>query len=493
MKLSKIFYFAGLMMLVFASSAFADVKIKSRQTMSGQTYENTTYIKGKRQRTEQNMGAMQMINLTQCDLKRGVQMNPAAKTYIINMFNQVVEVNNEKTSATKTDGVVRAGGTVTSTVTLKDTGETRKMFGYNARHIITTMETVSSPDACSPNNSKMEIDGWYIDAAFVLDCQNAMTAGGYNSYQKQGCQDKYQMKTVGSAKKGYPVYEKMTMFDESGKETLSTVNEVVELSQATLDQALFEIPEDYREVKDMSQMYSASSMSTSSSSSSSSMNSSSMSTSGMSNNSGTISAIKNQSQSNSESSTEVGPKQAGVVRIGLANVKVGAVGDGVTSADLAAAIQNTLSEYLKGTKIELVPLNSKLSSAIENEAKQKECDYVLYTNVSHKKGGGGGGFGGMFGQAISTGIGSVGIGHTGSTVGNVVGQVATQAIVSAGAMSANVKAKDEITLDVKMNQPGNTTAVLTKQAKAKAKSNGEDIISPVCEQIAQAVFSTVTK
>ena len=85
-------------------------------------------------------------------------------------------------------------------------------------------------------------------------------SGGYNSYQKQGCQDKFQTKTVGNAKRGYPVYEKMTMFDESGKETTSIITEVVELSQATLEQALFEVPEDYREVKDMSQMYSASSM-----------------------------------------------------------------------------------------------------------------------------------------------------------------------------------------------------------------------------------------
>ena len=58
-------------------------------------------------------------------------------------------------------------------------------------------------------------------------------------------------------------------------------------------------------------------------------------------------------------------------------------------------------------------------------------------------------------------------------------------------MSANVKSKDEITLDVKMNQPGNSAAVLAKQAKAKAKSNGEDIITPVVEQIAQAVFNAV--
>ena len=72
------FYFAILLTCIFFSvTAFADVKIKSKQTVSGQTNENTTYIKGKRQRAEQNLsGGIQMINLTQCDLKRGVQMNP---------------------------------------------------------------------------------------------------------------------------------------------------------------------------------------------------------------------------------------------------------------------------------------------------------------------------------------------------------------------------------------------------------------------------------
>ena len=483
MKLSKSFYFASLMMLVFASAVFADVKIKSRQTVSGQTNENTTYIKGKRMRAEQNMGGgMQMINLTQCDLKRGVQMNAVSKTYIINMFNQVVEATEKPAAAQRKDNVVRAGGTVTTTATSKDTGETKKMFGYLARHIITTMETVSSADACSPTNTKMQIDGWYIDAAFVLDCQYDNYKGSYSGFQKQGCQDRYNMKTVGTAKKGYPVYEKMTMYDDGGKEMTSIISEVVELSQATLDQGLFEIPQDYREVNDMSQMYSASSMmnANSDSDNDSTSNSSNNSTK----NSGTISAIKNQSQSNV--STEVGAKQPGTIRIGLANVKVGAVGDGITSADLASAIQNSLGEYLKGTKIELVPLSAKLSSAIESEAKQKECDYILYANASHKKGGGG--FGGMFGKTIAQGIGA-GLGAT----GNIVANVAAQTVVSASAMSANVKSKDEVTLEVKMNQPGNQTSVLTKQAKAKAKSDGEDIISPVVEQIAQAVFNAVGK
>jgi hypothetical protein len=55
--------FVAAIMIALTASAFADVKIKSKQTMSGQTYENTTYINGKRQRSEM------MVNITQCDLR----------------------------------------------------------------------------------------------------------------------------------------------------------------------------------------------------------------------------------------------------------------------------------------------------------------------------------------------------------------------------------------------------------------------------------------
>ena len=58
---SKLIVLAAIM-IALTGSALADVKIKSKQTRSGQTYENTTYIKGKRQRSEMMNGAM--VNIT---------------------------------------------------------------------------------------------------------------------------------------------------------------------------------------------------------------------------------------------------------------------------------------------------------------------------------------------------------------------------------------------------------------------------------------------
>ena len=224
--------------------------------MSGQSYESTTYIKGKRQRSESFGG---MVNITQCDLRRGIQLNTNTKTYMVNPFATVSQTTTKPAGpAADKAGVVQTGGHITTTVTIKDTGERKQMFGYTARHLIITMETVSSPDACNKMNSKMQTDGWYIDAAFALDCDNGAAYQNYNPTRKAGgCQDKYDYKSVGTAKRGYPVYERTTMFDENGKEAYSMINEVVEFSQATLDAGLFDVPEGFREVSDASQMYAA--------------------------------------------------------------------------------------------------------------------------------------------------------------------------------------------------------------------------------------------
>ncbi|HKX84755.1 MAG TPA: hypothetical protein VJL58_11085 [Pyrinomonadaceae bacterium] len=469
-------YILAISLFALSSTAFGDVKIKSRQTMSGQSYENTTYIKGKRSRSETMNGMM--INLTQCDLRRGIQINPNAKTYLVNPFDDGAQSAARSTAVTDKNGVVQAGGKVMMTITIKDTGERKQMFGFTARHLIITTEMQSSPDACSKTNMKMQADGWYIDAEFVLDCDYGVQSyGGYNR-QAGSCRDRYETKTIGTAKRGYPVYEKTTMFDESGKETMSYINEVVELSKATLEASLFEVPADYREVQDASQMYAAAS-------SDGTTAVAAPSTAG----SGVASSIRNAAASStSAQATTMSPKQAGVVRIGLTSVKTGAVGDGIAAADLAAAIQNTLTQFLKVPNVEVVTLDARLNSAIEAEATEKECDFVLYATVSHKKGGGG--FGG-FGSVLGSAVGRVGLGGFGNTAANVAGQVATQAVVTATSMSANVKSKDEITLDIKLNRAG--TAALANIYKAKAKSNGEDIITKVVEQAAQVIVDSLGK
>ena len=477
----------ALMLLCVASAAAearADVKIKSRQTMQGQSYENATYIKGKRQRTE-SMGG-QSVTIQQCDLRRDIQIMPAMRAYTVRPYDEAgTQAANAPATGTRQTVEQTKGGLITSTITTRDTGERKQMFGYTARHIITTIETKSSPDSCTPVDTKMETDGWYIDAAFALDCDLDRAGAYQNRQQSGGCRDRYQTKQVGSAKRGYPVYEKMTIFEKDGRESFSMVNEVIELSQATLDASLFEPPADFREVKDFSgasMMAAAASGAEGTSNDGGATANQSAADSGMSANVSSLAGAQAQ-----QTSTEVGAKKPGVVRLGLASVKTGAVGDGLNASDLAAAVRNTLAEHLKSPAVELVQLEAKLPSQIEAEAREKECDFVVYASVSHKKGGGGG-FGGMFSKVVAPAVGQVGYGHTGSTAGNIAASTATTAVVNAGTVSANVKQKDELTLDIKLQSPGANAPAAARQFKSKAKSAGEDIISPIIEQAAQMIL-----
>jgi hypothetical protein len=460
-----------------AAEARADVKIKTRQTSGGQVSEGATYIKGKRQRTETGDG--QMITIQECDLKRDIQIMPQARAYTVRLYDANTATTNVP-AASQTQGTTTKGGLVTSTVTTKDTGERKTMFGYTARHIITTMTTVSSPDACSPVNSKMETDGWYIDAVFALDCDIERAAAYTRPQRSAGCQDRYQTKQIGTAKKGFAVWEKMTMYDAAGSPSYTSVNEVIELSQATLDAALFEIPEGYREVNNFSEAFASSASAYGNSASGDSGNDSS----GDSAVSANVKKMANSPQT--QGAGALGPKKPGVVRLGLATVKTGSVGDNLNAADLAAAVGNTLSERLKRAGVEVVQITADVPSQIDAEAKQNECDYIVFLNISHKKSGGGGGFG-MFSKAASS-ISSMGAGHTGSTAGNVAGGTATGAAVTAASMSAKVKSKDELTLDLIVQSPGNSMPAAVQQFKSKAKSGGEDIITPAVEQVAQAIL-----
>jgi hypothetical protein len=178
------------------------------------------------------------------------------------------------------------------------------------------------------------------------------------------------------------------------------------------------------------------------------------------------------------------------IRVGLAAVKTTSVGEGLDAQQFSVGIQSLISEYLKSPKIEIVALEARLPTAIETEIKEKSLDYVVFVTASHKKGGG---FGKMF-SAVAPALGQIApmAGMGGSVAGAVAGQVASTAIMTAATMSQNVKAKDAVELNVTMQKPLDKSNVLTKQFKAKAKANGEDIITPLIEQTAQAIMDAAT-
>lgn len=460
--------------VVLSVTASADTKVKIRQTSGGQTYENTSYIKGKRQRSETNGG--QMVNVTQCDLRRNITIMPSTRTYMIQSYDQASSTTaNTTTPQNATSQPTKKGGVVTSTVTTRDTGERKQMFGYTARHIITTMVMDSSPDACNTTKMKMETDGWYIDAAFALDCDLGSNYTPPRTHASGGCQDRYQTKTIGTAKKGYPVYEKMTMFGPDGRESFSTINEVVEFSQATLDPGLFDVPEGYREVQDYASLYGAPAGMPSASDIASAASGA---------NTGNIPAANPTNPSPTKAAEALPAKKAGVIRIGVVTVKIDKVTEGMNAANLATAVQATLTEKLKAPNVEAVPIQATVLNQIEAEARQKECDYLVYTAVSLKKGGGG--LGGMFGSTAAQ-VAAATVPYGGSTTAAIATNTAASVVV------ADIKARDELTVDVRLEKPGAGYPAFSKQYKGKAKAAGEDIVTPPSTQAAQGIVEAATK
>jgi uncharacterized protein YcfJ len=159
-------------------------------------------------------------------------------------------------------------------------------------------------------------------------------------------------------------------------------------------------------------------------------------------------------------------------------------------AQAAVALRNTFAAYLNSPNIELVALNARLPSQALLEARQSNCDYVLYASITQKKGGGG-----MFGKALGS-IASSAIGHVpaGGTAGEAAARsVAVTGVYTAADISGSIKSKDELTLEYKLESTDAAKPGLASTAKAKARSDGEDVFTPLVERAAQAVVDAIAR
>jgi hypothetical protein len=60
-------------------------------------------------------------------------------------------------------------------------------------------------------------------------------------------------------------------------------------------------------------------------------------------------------------------------------------------------------------------------------------------------------------------------------------------------VSSNVHAKDEMMLEYRLEAADRSAPMLTKSEKSKAKSDGEDLLTPMVEHAANAIANAVTQ
>jgi hypothetical protein len=182
------------------------------------------------------------------------------------------------------------------------------------------------------------------------------------------------------------------------------------------------------------------------------------------------------------------PMSGAPIKIGVALPKASFAVEGVDNAQIAAGIREMIGGYFKGTGVEIVPLEARLPQTILDEAKEKGCLYILQTAVAQKKGGGG--FGAF--KSIAPVLGSVvPVAGMGSTAGIIAGSVAQTAIYTAANLAETTKAKDQFTFEYSLVSTENRAVKASNSVKAKAKADGEDVLSPIVEKMAEAVLKAV--
>jgi hypothetical protein len=251
-------------LLALTITGMADIKVRQKMTMGGQTFETTKMIKGARQRTEQKMGGgaadfmSQVATITQCDLRRTVQVNDSKKIYFASPFAEDAGAQAQPAaSAPQQTGAARRGGTVTMTFSLKDTGERQTLFGLTARRLILVQEMESSADSCNgATKTKMEFDGWYVDFSAEFICPYDVERGAPPPSAKPDCRDRIITKGTGAGKTGFLLNGTMKFYDANGNVQMTQTIETLELSRATLADSLFNVPQDYKTVSSQQELYS---------------------------------------------------------------------------------------------------------------------------------------------------------------------------------------------------------------------------------------------
>jgi hypothetical protein len=248
-----------------ATSVFADWKLSQKTKISGEEVARTStiYQKGVRQRREEKMDlgkeaedpevvAMmaQMgqsmptlpIQVSQCDLKQDIFLNEKNKAYFIDYYDWST-VPPERLQRRPAQKMVIKGTLTTDTV-VTDSGKRQQMFGLTARWLKVVQTVEESADSCNGYSlNKIEQEGWFVTLS--LESESCPIRPQPSGDDGGGCRSRLVVKRAQNS--GFMLTGTMRMYD-GGNVAGAFETETLELSKATLDPALFEIPKDFIEV-----------------------------------------------------------------------------------------------------------------------------------------------------------------------------------------------------------------------------------------------------
>jgi hypothetical protein len=179
------------------------------------------------------------------------------------------------------------------------------------------------------------------------------------------------------------------------------------------------------------------------------------------------------------------------MRICLAPAAVEASGNATAAAD---AVRETLASFLTGPSVKNQALESRLPSQAREEAKQAGCPFILLPTLKLvTKRSGGGVLGQVVAGAARQGASEVLGGRGGSAAGRIVSSAAYGGVnVAASQYASSIRTRDELTLGWKLESADGRVLDEGKD-KRSAKSDGEDLLTPMAQAAAEQILSAAQK
>ena len=447
-----------------------DLMSKSSSSAVRRSRTTTIMVKGSRLRSESVAPKFSILHagsatreisyIQQCDLGRTVHLDRSKKTYTLTSATGVTE--NAKTQAKIANA--KKGGYMDVSINVTDLNERKEMFGFVAKHLRSTMTMTPGPNSCSKQPMSIVDEGWYVDLpTFACEIQTDDTISSMQETDS-GCADEVRYKAGTNIHLGFPLQLTRT-FSMNGV-SFQMIENVISLDRATLDASAFEIPADYRP-SDGSDANAAvtdpqpAPQTTSAPKPDPAQYPADWQTK----------ALPQMAQISDASST---PKVAGTIRIGIVTPTTD-MGQGFEGFDAGQVVQSAFLDKLKADRIEAVPITAGV--LVAEQAKAKQCDYLMYVDIKRKKGGGGG----FLTKMIITNIGCM------------AGNAACAAASAGTGIPGRIKNRDEITLEYHVNKLDGSTAVPAVTLKKKAEKDGDDVLSPMIGEASGNVISTVGK
>jgi len=146
------------------------------------------------------------------------------------------------------------------------------------------------------------------------------------------------------------------------------------------------------------------------------------------------------------------PKPEGSIRIGLVTPRVSLLGGGGTVTQETSTLQKNIIGYLTGPRMSTVEIKAKLDSLALEEAKDRQCDYVLYATLTRRR-------------AAKPG--------------------------SPGGYGTGTKTGDDYVFEYKVQATDGSQPAAESSMHKSVSADGEDVVTPMVENLAQVVVGLV--